>query len=458
MLARSHGLRLDHNQENPALHSHSQHHTLPTKTPARAGKSAAPVTGGKGVLTTAKTGRVLGAKDRNQGKRDANEPTGLLFPGKPSTSQAGPSQQFKTPAPSKTLRPLQDMCTPATGVRPKHAPQLMLATPSPDVSMEVDEHEPVEEEEIDREVEYAGGSARDYDEPFIPDHPEPDYRTAGFGDALRGLSLGGMEQYSEWDERDAVERGGVKIVLDDDVSKPSSLAHSPSSQPLFPVPSARRAPLSAKLSNCGLSTPNVPSASRTRPQSALSGSATLSSRKPLTSASSSTAPPSARRPLASSSSTSMKPPSSTSHRPLAPSSSTGLRSTPSSSRPTSSLASSKISLSSGASSLSKPSAAPTSTSRPSSAASLTRPRPAALSLSRPSSAASVRSASASGAKSALSPPVQSAFEASKAQREQEERDLGVFGVTDEGVEDALLDFGGEAEMEAAEAFRLDLEL
>lgn len=71
MLARSHGPRLDHNAENAGPHLHH-------KTPARplAGKSGqgggaggAPVTGGKGALmTTARTGRVLGAKDRNLGK------------------------------------------------------------------------------------------------------------------------------------------------------------------------------------------------------------------------------------------------------------------------------------------------------------------------------------------------------------------------------------------------------
>lgn len=69
MLARSQGPRLDPNQENP----HRQPHKTPAR-PALAGKNAttagpAPVTGGKGVLgQTARTGRVLGAKDRNQGK------------------------------------------------------------------------------------------------------------------------------------------------------------------------------------------------------------------------------------------------------------------------------------------------------------------------------------------------------------------------------------------------------
>lgn len=66
MLARSHGSRLNHNAENPG----GGH--LPHKTPARpvAGKSAAPpATVGKGALqNTARSGRVLGAKDRNLAK------------------------------------------------------------------------------------------------------------------------------------------------------------------------------------------------------------------------------------------------------------------------------------------------------------------------------------------------------------------------------------------------------
>ncbi|PRQ76127.1 hypothetical protein AAT19DRAFT_13149 [Rhodotorula toruloides] len=70
MLARSQGPRLDPNQENP----HRQPHRTPAR-PALTGKNTAtagpaPVTGGKGVLgQTARTGRVLGAKDRNQGKQ-----------------------------------------------------------------------------------------------------------------------------------------------------------------------------------------------------------------------------------------------------------------------------------------------------------------------------------------------------------------------------------------------------
>lgn len=182
------------------------------------------MTGGKSALQqqTAKSGRVLGAKDRNGGKNGQQgassrclspggafvergrararagvgglasecsmscsrlhetdgspllaDPSTLLFPAKPgaSTSQAqpGPScaprpvqQQFKTPLPNKTLRPAQELRTPATALRPRHAPALMLGSPdvSMDVDVEQDQHEPQEEE--DREVEYAGPSARDY--------------------------------------------------------------------------------------------------------------------------------------------------------------------------------------------------------------------------------------------------------------------------------------------------------
>ncbi|GAA5842879.1 hypothetical protein JCM11251_005836 [Rhodosporidiobolus azoricus] len=455
MLARSHGLRLDHNQENPATSSR-HHDLLPTKTPARAGKSAAPQTGGKGLLTTAKTGRVLGAKDRNQGKRDGNEPTGLLFPGKPSTSQAGPSQPFKTPAPRKTLRPLQDMVTPATGVRPKHAPPLMLASPSPDVSMEVDEQGPQEDEESDREVEYAGASARDYDEPFIPDHPEPDYKTAGFGAALRSMSFGGMESYSEWAERDAAERAAIRIELDAESEKPSCLARSPSDQPLFPVPSTRRAPLSAKPTNASSSTPRTLSSSQNRTPS----TQTASSRKPLAS---STSTASARRPLSSAIANAKSSSENTLRRPLAPSNATsGLRSTPSS-RLAPTLSSSKPSLSSsssaGASStVTKPTFAPRSTSSTSATALIRPTRPTGLALSRPSSSASFQSAATTGLRSklALSPSIPSpAVDVEKAKRKEEERELGIFGIVDEGVEDELLDFGDEA-ME--EAFKFDLEL
>jgi hypothetical protein len=92
------------------------------------------------------------------------EPAALLFPGKPSNAQAGPScaPQFRTPGPRKTLRSSVEMCTPATGVRPRNAPPLMLSEQSPDVSMEMDEGAEAREIDLEAEVEYAGPSARDY--------------------------------------------------------------------------------------------------------------------------------------------------------------------------------------------------------------------------------------------------------------------------------------------------------
>ncbi|BGP17110.1 hypothetical protein JCM10213_003889 [Rhodosporidiobolus nylandii] len=443
MLARSHGLRLDHNQENPgaaALH----HHHLPAKTPARAGKGVAgpaPTTGGKALLNTGKGGRVLGAKDRNGGKRDANEPAALLFPGKPSTSQAGcrtPLQQFKTPAARKTLRPASEMVTPATGVRPKHAPPLMLATP--DVSVEMDEQPQEEEEESDREVEYAGPSARDYDEPFIPDYPEPDYKTAGYGAALRGMSLAGYEDPAEWEARDAVERGMLKIELDDQIAKREGLdilSTSPTSQPLFPVPPKRRAPLSAKPVN-GASALPASSSARGRVPSAASVSSTGAARKPLGSTSSTS---SLRRPLASSSTAAS---SALGAKRPAPSTSS-LRANPT--RPGSGLSSTKPSLSS-ASTLRKPLS--TASSASSSTLSRPRPRPTPLSLSRPTSSASLRSTTNASAAAAA------ARGAAKKEQQDQERELGIFGVVDDEGESALLDFGEHGGME--EGFKLDLDL
>lgn len=98
----------------------------------------------------------------------------LLFPSKPTntTSTAGPSQpqSFKTPAPKpRSLRPLADLQTPATALRPKRAPVLV---PSPEVEREPEVDVEAEQaaklqEMMDREVEYAGPSATDYGEPSI---------------------------------------------------------------------------------------------------------------------------------------------------------------------------------------------------------------------------------------------------------------------------------------------------
>ncbi|GAA5980886.1 hypothetical protein JCM11641_004755 [Rhodosporidiobolus odoratus] len=433
MLSRSHAPRLDHNQENPG----TSHHHLPTKTPARAGKSAAgpaPLTGGKGLLSTAKTGRVLGTKDRNGGKRDANEPAALLFPGKP---QAGPScaptQQFKTPAARKTLlRPAAEMMTPATGVRPKHAPPLVLGTPSPDVSMKEDEHRPEEDEESDKEVEYAGPSARDYDEPFIPDHLEPNYKAAAFGEALRGLSLGVYDE--DWNKRDATDRDGFQVEMDDVLTEPEALEISgaaPTSQPIFPIPTKRRARLSAKPSNSSISSVNVAVCTKSAFNSA-NPSAASSTRKPLAASSSSL-----RRPPSATST------SSTAQRNKRPASTTSsLRATPSM-RPGSSLSSTKSSLSSSI--LRKPSNV--DSTLPSST--LSRPRPTPLAVSRTGSSASLRTGSS--LKSVSSASATGGGSADKKAHEERERALGVFGVLGEG--EGLLSCEAEG---VEEVFKFDL--
>ncbi|GAA6034478.1 hypothetical protein JCM8097_005349 [Rhodosporidiobolus ruineniae] len=447
MLARSQGLRLDHNRENPGA---AGPHHLPTKTPARAlpGKSVAgpaPTTGGKGLLHTAKGGRVLGAKDRNGGQRDTNEPPALLFPGKPSTSQAGPScaptHTFKTPAARKTLRPAVEMVTPATGVRPRHASNLMLATPSPDVSMEVDEEQKQEEEDVDREVEYAGASARDYDEPFIPDHPEPDYKTAGFGAALRGMSFSASENAADWAERDALERRLVQIELDEGPEKPMALTgHSPTSEPLFPAPVRRRAPLTHKPINLltSSSASRTGTAPRVRPTSSMTTSSTASSRKP----------PSASASLATNR-TRPTPTSSTAptSRPLTSGRSAG---SASSSR-LGGLASTKPSLS--ASTARKPASSSSLASAPGSTLSRPRPPPP-LCLSRPASSGTLRTGTSMTSKASVtSPSLDSGVEK---EVRQQERELGIFGVVDEDDNARLLDFA-EASMEH-EAFKFDLEL
>ncbi|GAA6019841.1 hypothetical protein JCM10207_003718 [Rhodosporidiobolus poonsookiae] len=457
MLARSYGPRLDHNQENPTLGP--SHHTLhPTKTPARAGKGAAgpaPVTGGKGV-GTAKAGRVLGAKDRNGGKRDGGDPAGLLFPSKPSTSQAGPSCQpstsnaFRTPAPLRKLRASVELRTPAPGARPVNAgpPPMLLAEPEPEADAEADEEEKEEEEESDREVEYAGPSARDFDEPFIPDHPVQDYKNAGFGAAFGGMHLGGLADFGEWEREDAAARGSFRAELEEEVAKPSSLnslGTSPSTQPMFPVPPKRRAPLSSKPSNSSLACP-APGSHKRTPSGMSTASALGSVRKAASTASSGAS--SLRRPLAPSSSSSS---ASSTKRPLPATSS--LRAA-GAARPasSSSLASSKPSLS--ASSFRKP--APPSTTPASTSAA--RPKPKPLALSRPASAASLRS-TGTGARTPVPAPPMSA-RAEREEHDAQERALGAFGVVDTAGADLEMDLGfGDAAMENEGApFVLDLKL
>ncbi|KWU44479.1 hypothetical protein RHOSPDRAFT_34045 [Rhodotorula sp. JG-1b] len=483
MLARSHGSRLNHNAENPG----GGH--LPHKTPARpiASKSAAPpATVGKGALqNTARSGRVLGAKDRNLAKgsdQAGQDSTGLLFPGaKPSTSQAqpGPSscaprpaqqqqqQPFKTPLPNKTLRRLapQDLRTPATALRPKRAPPLELD--SPDVSMEADqEQQPVEpQEEEDREVEYAGASARDYDEPYVPDWDEPNYKTAGIGAALRAIPWGKLGDVDEWLQQEELERRMFKATLDDEIPAPAYLYdQDDGDQPMFPLPKVR-APLAGKSRN---QVDSPATSTRSRPGASGPGNAGLSAsntRKPLGASAAARLPMSAgpnrpRPPLAQTpsqsslrasamqrssaqASSTMMPPPNTTRKPLtsqaAPSSSSSARLASSTNsapmRPT------------------RPRLAPTGSGRAMSSPALT--------MNRLGGPAQQQGSSVSAAHLAAH---------RRAELEAAEKALGAFGIVDSdnaGV-DALLSeleddglaargFGDEALVPAAD-FRLDLDI
>ncbi|GAA6064169.1 hypothetical protein JCM10212_002991 [Sporobolomyces blumeae] len=376
MLQRARGF--DHNQENPQLfaphhtstHPPLHHHLNPTKTPARPGKGSAaapPVTGGKGphVLNTAARG-VLGRKDGNLG--GGANPTGtngaLLFPGpsksttascSSSSAVAGPSTSqshapFKTPAPKpRSLRPLADLQTPATALRPKRAPVLV---PSPEVEVEDEVETDVAEgtrqmvDMGDVEVEYAGKSALDYEEPFETGFDEPNYKNAGYGAALRGMSLGGFETHEEWEERDRIERASFEFETDT-----VDLRNEPeqsTSDALLPVPKAsRRVPLAAKPANRALTTSGRSTSSTARKPAP---APTASLRRPALQPSTSAPAVPSRRLLASStrpistlskSTATMGPPKSTTttRRPLQASTS---RPGPGSSRPASALSSSSL--------------------------------------------------------------------------------------------------------------------
>ncbi|ORY89674.1 hypothetical protein BCR35DRAFT_300085 [Leucosporidium creatinivorum] len=262
MLSRSQRSNL--NQENPQLrpHSNSLH---PTKTPARqalAGPSKSGLTGGKGLqTTTAKAaGRVLGAKDGNKGK-GAAEST-LLFPGKTSTStsSAGPSCAPVKPAPAPFL-PSQ-LRTPSPGLH-KFAPLSFSPEVEPDVEVEQEEQELDLSE--DREVQLAGKSSADYDEPFEPDFPLPNFKAAGFGAAFRATPFFPCEDLAEWEKRDEEERKAFKAELDEEIIKDDFIdSLFDSTKPIFPVP--KRQALSSKTTNTSSA------ASRGRPTSVLSNS------------------------------------------------------------------------------------------------------------------------------------------------------------------------------------------
>ncbi|BGP08937.1 hypothetical protein JCM10049v2_004788 [Rhodotorula toruloides] len=452
MLARSQGPRLDPNQENP----HRQPHKTPAR-PALAGKNAttagpAPVTGGKGVLgQTARTGRVLGAKDRNQGKHgNAPEPAALLFTGKPSTStssnaEAGPScqplqlqqppQAFKTPLPNRSLRPVQDFKTHATALRPKHAPSMLVGSPDVSMEAEVENEQNEPEEEEDREVEYAGGSSRDYDEPYIPDWDEPDYKTAGFGEAALSMPLVPQIDLDEWFKEDEIARKAFKAELDPEIEKPLALREDDSPQPIFPLP-RRRQPLGVKSNNGSTPSTGAPAARPGWAVRPVAGGSSLGK-----------GPASTRRPLAPSttSSAARRPPT------TVPASSSSLR-PGMTSRPPASSATAKPALPS--STLRKPLAP---SSRPATTSTLTRPRappPKPLLFSRPSSSASASSP-------ALRTPTTPAQR--KAEQNELERELGAFGIVEDEAGLELLGASeglgarGFADEEGGE-FRLELEL
>ncbi|GAA5935432.1 uncharacterized protein JCM15063_001033 [Sporobolomyces koalae] len=264
MFQRARGL--DHNQENPYHHagpSTSFHHHH--KTPARSlplGKQTAPVTGGKGALLTNTAARgVLGRKDGNLNGKDS----ALLFTSKPATSTSQ-VPTFKTPAPKpRSLRPLADLQTPATALRPKRAP---LLVPSPQVEREVVEVDLEAQEQVrlrnmlDLDVEYAGPSATDYEEPYEPECQVTDYTKVEYGPLLRAMSFTGVESQHEWEARDSIARNQVEFTLDAEFHLDStSDIEDDSEKPIFPLP-ARRNPLASKPSNRVQSKPIAPNSVR----------------------------------------------------------------------------------------------------------------------------------------------------------------------------------------------------
>ncbi|GAA5960197.1 hypothetical protein JCM3765_002504 [Sporobolomyces pararoseus] len=447
MLQRPRGL--DHNQENPYAAGPSHHNSLNHKTPARPhGKGPAPVTGGKAAATSTIGRGILGRKDGNQGKGGGGpgKDSALLFPSKPSTSTAGPSQQqqqpFKTPAPKpRSLRPLADLQTPATALRPKRAPVLV---PSPEVEREVEidveaEQEAKLQEMMDREVEYAGPSATDYEEPYEPECEVTDYKKANYGDILRAMSFNGIETYAEWEARDALERKEMEFPLEEPIKVDSDAEVEDDSQPLFPIPASsapRRAPLATKTSNKAL------------PSSVRSSATLTSTRKPLNPSASTL-----RRPGLPSS---LSAPSTATRRALGvqPASSSSLsRSTTTSNGP--------APLSRKALAASTSTRPTSSLSRQSSSSSIRpRPNPLVSNTLRKASSSSLRSAPHSSTSTAQKAQAEEAKRLREL-RQEEERKLGAFGVTDEGIDDLLegMDLGqaGFGFGDDGEEFKLDLD-
>lgn len=313
------------------------------------------------------------------------------------------------------------------------------------------------------------------DEPYIPDYPEPDYKSAGFGAALKSMPLVAMEDPADWGREDELERASFQARLDDNVPEhagahsftgqhclslltpiPSDLLAAAAPQPLFPAPK-RRAPLSAKPANTSSLASST--SGRARVPSSLAGSSAAgSARKPLVGssgtaarravapASASATPGSARLTGGASRAPArggMQPPSRLGLTSSKPGLTTATKAGPSTSATSRPLA-----------------ARPPSTSSLSSAGTRPRPPPLSLPLSRPGSSSSLRSAASTTAP--LSPAQVAAQR--KAEEQAAERELGIFGVVDgegEGGDDlaqliegeaGAFSFGDEA------SFSLDLDL
>ncbi|GAA5829158.1 hypothetical protein JCM3766R1_001000 [Sporobolomyces carnicolor] len=439
----------DHNQENPyaAGPSHHPNH-LNHKTPARPhGKGPAPVTGGKGTLVSTVGRGVLGKKDGNQAKGGGGE-SALLFPSKPSTSDV---QQpiFKTPAPKpRSLRPLADLQTPATALRPKRAPILV---PSPEFEREVEVDVEAEEqsrltEMMAQDVEYAGASATDYEEPYEPECEVTDYKKANYGAALRAMSFHGIETHEEWEARDAEERRNVQFEVEEPITIDSDPADAESAL-LFPVPAslaARREPLAAKPSRNALA-----SSVRGVPATTTTGA----TRKPLNPVASPTrrpalqttqsAPSIATRRAPANSTLGRTVPTSNLSRSTTTASTAGVRSRTTAARP----------LASATSAMRRPTS---SLSQSSSASATVVPRGTRFGLSsststtatatathRKPSSSSLRQSSLASTRREAQAAAEAAAEKQRRLREAEEANLGAFGITngDDAVEALLADTG-----------------
>lgn len=58
------------------------------------------------------------------------------------------------------------------------------------------------------------------DETYIPDWDEPDYKTAGFGEAALSMPLVPQIDLDEWFKEDEIARKAFKAELDPEIEKP----------------------------------------------------------------------------------------------------------------------------------------------------------------------------------------------------------------------------------------------